>query len=137
MNKKNLIHAGLLIIRVGIGISMFAHGLPKIMGGVETWTWLGGSMSAVGINFAPTFWGFIAAFTEAVGGILFALGFLHRPISLMLTGMMAMAMITHISAGDGFMVYSHALELMILFAGVFITGPGKYSLDQKLIPKLV
>ncbi len=137
MKKEDFIHIGLLALRIGIGASMFVHGLPKIMGGIETWTWLGGSMSVVGINFAPAFWGFLAAFTEAAGGLLFALGLLHRPISIMLTGMMAMAMLTHIVKGDNFMVYSHALELMIVFVAMFISGPGKYSIDNKLIPKLV
>lgn len=137
MRKENLLHSGLLIIRVGIGLAMFAHGLPKLMGGIETWTWLGSTMSAVGINFAPAFWGFLGAFTESIGGILFALGLLHRPISLMLVGMMGMAIVSHVSQGDGFMGYSHALELMIIFIAMFISGPGKYSVDQKLIPKLV
>ncbi len=137
MRKNNLLHLGLLVLRIGIGTSMFFHGLPKIMGGVETWTWLGSSMSIVGINFAPTFWGFLAAFTEAFGGLLFALGLVYRPITIMLTGMMGMAMLSHISKGDNFMVYSHALELMIVFMAMFIAGPGRYSLDKKLIPKLV
>ncbi len=137
MRKENFLHLGLLILRIGIGASMLAHGLPKMMGGAEVWAGLGQSMSVVGINFAPTFWGFLAAFTEAVGGLLFAIGLLHRPISVMLVGMMAMAMISHISWGDGFMVYSHALELMIVFIASVISGPGKYSLDAKLFPKLL
>lgn len=136
MRKKNFLHIGILVLRIGIGISMIVHGLPKIMGGVEAWTGLGQSMSAVGINFAPAFWGFLAAFTEAIGGLLFAIGLVHRPISIMLVGMMAMAIISHISWGDGYMVYSHALELMIVFIASVITGPGKYSLDQKLFPKI-
>lgn len=136
MRKKIFLHIGILVLRIGIGISMIVHGLPKIMGGVEAWTGLGQSMSAVGINFAPAFWGFLAAFTEAIGGLLFAIGLVHRPISIMLVGMMAMAIISHISWGDGYMVYSHALELMIVFIASVITGPGKYSLDQKLFPKI-
>ncbi|NLX80316.1 MAG: DoxX family protein [Proteiniphilum sp.] len=137
MRNENLLNSGLLVLRIGIGLAMFAHGLPKLMGGVETWTWLGSTMSQVGINFAPTFWGFLAAFTEAIGGLLFAIGLVHRPISLMLIGMMGMAIVSHVSQGDGFMGYSHALELMVVFVAMFITGPGKYSLDQKLIPQLV
>lgn len=136
MRKENYLHVGILVLRIGIGISMMAHGLPKIMGGVEAWTGLGQSMSAVGINFAPAFWGFLAAFTEAIGGLLFAIGLAHRPISIMLVGMMGMAIISHISWGDGFMGYSHALELMIMFIASVITGPGKYSLDKKLFPKI-
>ncbi|HCA99259.1 MAG TPA: DoxX family protein, partial [Porphyromonadaceae bacterium] len=40
---KNLLQAGLLLLRVGIGVSIFFHGLPKITGGPETWTAIGGT----------------------------------------------------------------------------------------------
>ena len=83
---KNLLQAGLLLLRVGIGVSIFFHGLPKITGGPETWTAIGGTMSNLGINFAPTFWGFMAAFAETIGGILFALGLFFRPAALLLIG---------------------------------------------------
>ncbi len=65
---KNLLQAGLLLLRVGIGVSIFFHGLPKMTGGPETWTAIGGTMSNLGINFAPAFWGFMAAFAETIGG---------------------------------------------------------------------
>src|SRR5690606_22626802 len=73
MKKENLLQFGWLILRVGIGISIFLHGFPKITGGTEMWTAIGSSMGIFGINFAPTFWGFLAAVAESVGGLLFAL----------------------------------------------------------------
>ncbi len=42
---KNLLQAGLLLLRVGIGVSIFFHGLPKITGGPETWTAIGGTQN--------------------------------------------------------------------------------------------
>ncbi|MDD3788899.1 MAG: DoxX family protein [Petrimonas sp.] len=135
--KKNLLHAGLLILRIGIGVSIFFHGLPKITGGVETWTAIGGTMSNFGINFAPSFWGFMAAFAESVGGLLFALGLLFRPATILLVGVMAVALATHFFAGDNFLKYGHALDLLIVFVAAFFTGPGKYSLDYKLFPRMV
>ena len=70
--KEQLLNIGWLLLRVGIGISIFFHGLPKLMGGPETWTAIGSTMSVFGIDFAPQFWGFMAAIAESVGGILFA-----------------------------------------------------------------
>ena len=70
---------GLLILRVGIGIMFVLHGLPKLISGSETWTMLGGSMKALGLGFAPTAWGFMAALSEFAGGILLTLGFFFRP----------------------------------------------------------
>ncbi len=137
MKRKNeLLQIGWLILRFGIGISIFLHGLPKITGGVETWTMVGSTMSNFGIDSGHAFWGFMGAFSEAVGGILFALGFLFRPAALMLTGTMFVALITHLSAGDSFMVYGHALDLLIVFAGSTLIGAGKYSIDSKLLPKI-
>ena len=132
--KDDLLQVGLLILRIGIGISIFFHGLPKIMGGPETWTAIGGTMSNLGINFAPTFWGFMAAFAETVGGILFALGLFFRPAALLLIGTMIVALVMHLSQGDDFMKYGHSLDLLIVFVAALLTGPGKYSFDAKFIP---
>jgi putative oxidoreductase len=134
--KEDLLQIGWLILRAGIGISIFLHGLPKIMGGVETWTYIGSSMSIFGIDFAPAFWGFLAAFAESVGGLLFALGLFFRPAALLLTGTMMVALSTHLAAGDDFMVFGHALDLLIIFAASILIGAGKYSVDAKLLPKL-
>jgi len=134
--KNNLLQAGWLILRVGIGISIFLHGYPKITGGAETWTMIGGAMSNFGIDFAPAFWGFLAAFVESVGGLLFALGLLFRPAALLLAGNMTVALITHVVAGDNFMIFGHAMDLLIVFAASILIGAGKYSLDAKLFPKI-
>ena len=133
--KDKLLHFGLLILRVGIGISIFYHGLPKLTGGVDTWTAIGSSLSAFGIDFAPTFWGLLAALTESVGGILFALGLFFRSATVFLAGMMAVALGTHLMAGDGFMIYGHALDLLIVFVATFFIGAGKLSLDNRLLKK--
>ena len=134
--KEKLIHLGLLALRIGIGISFFFHGLPKMMGGVETWTGIGSTMGMLGIGFAPAFWGFMAALAETDGGILFAAGLLFRPAALMLTFTMAVALTMHLSNGDPFLQYSHALESLILFIATFISGPGKYSFDHKFFRKI-
>ena len=134
--KNNLLQAGWLVLRVGIGISIFLHGLPKITGGVEAWTMVGSTMSNFGIDSGHAFWGFIGAFSETVGGILFALGLLFRPAALLLTGTMVVALITHLAAGDDFMAYGHALDLLIVFAASVLIGAGRYSIDNKVFPKI-
>lgn len=136
MRKKNLLHFGILLLRIGIGVSMMMHGIPKLMAGPEMWTGLGGAMGNLGITFAPTFWGFLAAFAEGVGGLLIALGLFVRPVSLMLVFNMIVAMMMHIAQGDGFMGYGHALDLLIIFAALLFIGAGKYSLDAKFLPKI-
>ena len=134
--KEDLLHIGWLIFRIGIGISILLHGIPKLTGGVETWTYIGGSMSLFGITFAPAFWGFMAAVAESVGGLLFALGLFFRPAAIMLAGTMMVALATHLAAGDDFMVFGHALDLLIIFAASILIGAGKYSLDARWMPRL-
>lgn len=136
MRQKNLLYFGILLLRIGIGVSMMFHGVPKLMAGPELWTGLGSAMGNLGITFAPTFWGFMAAFAESVGGLLFALGLFFRPVSLMLVFNMIVAMLMHIMQGDGFALWGHALDLFIIFTGMLFIGPGKYSFDSKFFPRI-
>lgn len=126
--KKNL-DIGLLIIRAGVGASMIAHGLPKLLDSTK-WGYLGSQMQHVGINFLPEFWGFMAALAEGVGGLFFLLGFLTRTSSALIAFTMIIATLTHIGRGDGFGPSSHALELFFLFAGFILIGPGRIAVDE-------
>ncbi len=120
---------GLLILRVGIGVMFVLHGYPKLIAGPETWAMIGGSMKVLGIGFAQTAWGFMAALSECAGGILLVLGFLTRPACFFLLTTMVVATMMHIGKGDSFLKYSHAMESGILFLSLILIGPGKYSLD--------
>ena len=123
---------GLLILRVGIGVMFIMHGLPKLTGGPEKWEMLGGTMKSLGVGFAPMVWGFMAALSEFAGGLLLALGFFTRPACFFLLATMIVAMSMHISKGDPFVAYSHAMEAGILFLSLILIGPGKYSLDDQI-----
>lgn len=133
-NRYRTHDLGLLLLRVGIGVMFTIHGYPKLVGGPETWAQVGGAMKLVGINFAPAFWGFLAAFAEAVGGQLLALGLFFRFACGLLLATMLMATVSHISSGDGFNGYSHALEAAFVFLGLLFAGPGRLSVDQMLFP---
>ena len=130
-NLSKYRNTGLLIIRVGLGIMFIFHGYPKILGGPEDWTAIGGSMKHVGITFLPVAWGFLAAATETFGGFLLLIGLVFRPATLLLTFTMIIASIMHLKSGDGLMVASHAIEAAIVFIGLTFIGPGKYSVDKK------
>ncbi len=128
-------NVGLLILRVGIGIMFMGHGIPKVLAGPEMWDKLGGALSAFGINFAPTITGFMASISESGGGLLLALGLFTRPACFFLMCTMIVATSMHLSKGDPFVAYSHALEAAILFFSLIFIGPGRFSLDQKLSKK--
>jgi len=125
-------NSGLLILRIGLGIMMMLHGFPKLSGGPNTWTAVGGSMKLIGIDFIPVFWGLMAGLTESIGGLFLVLGLFFRPVLLLMAFTMVIAATGHLSdPKQGIMAASHAIELGFVFVGLLFIGPGKYSIDKK------
>jgi putative oxidoreductase len=122
---------GLLIIRVGLGILFIYHGFPKLFGGPSRWEGLGAATGSVGIHFFPMFWGLVAAITETAGGFLLILGLAFRPVCLLLVINLIVAALFTFSVSGSLGDATHAIEDAITFAGLFLIGPGKYSLDKK------
>jgi putative oxidoreductase len=118
-------------MRLGLGVMMIVHGYPKLAGGPPMWEKLGGAMASFGLHDFPQFWGFMAAFAEGIGGVLLILGLFFRPACLLLLITMIVATMKHMNAGDGISKASHAIELGIVFMGLFIIGPGRFSIDKK------
>ena len=125
---------GLLIIRLGIGLSMLLfHGYGKLTGGTSTWEAVGSHMKNLGITFFPVFWGLLAALAESVGSLLLVLGVFFRPATLALVFTMLVAALRHLTLpaeapGAGWSGASHALELLAVYLGLLAAGPGKYRL---------
>jgi putative oxidoreductase len=120
---------GLLLLRIGLGVAFIFHGYPKLFGGPHTWEAVGGMAN---IEFYPVVFGFIGACIEFFGGILLILGFLFRPVCLLLAAQMAVALFAHhLPHGDPYGVWSHPMEDGIVFLCLLLIGPGAYSIDRK------
>ncbi|MGM0443203.1 MAG: DoxX family protein [Fibrobacterota bacterium] len=128
--QKNYISEGLLVLRIWIGAMFLVHGVPKLLAGPELWGNLGMAMGNLGISFAPVFWGFMAAFAEAVGGLLIILGLFIRPAAALLFVTMFVAAVHHLAGGDGIKGAAHAIELAGVFLSLFIIGETKYTLQS-------
>ena len=127
------IDKALFILRIGMGLMFFLHGYPKLMGGIEKWQGLGAyGMGSIGIHFFPVFWGFMAAFSECIGGLMIILGIQTRNFSLLLLITMLVAAASHLKGGDGIMGASHAIESSIVFLCLFFSGPGRYTFTNYL-----
>ena len=123
--------AGLLIMRIGLGVMFLLHGLPKLTGGPQKWKALGAAMGNLGVDFYPVIWGFLAAVTEGIGGLLIVLGIFYRPTCVLLTFVMVVAAVKHFRAGDAFIgAASYPLELAFVFLGLAFIGPGRFSVDK-------
>jgi len=127
---------GLLILRLGIGLIIAAHGAQKLFGvwggpGMEKWTQ---SVQRLRIRPAQP-WAWVAALSEFGGGLLLALGLLSPLGSLALMGAMLVAIAT-VHLPKGFWVskggFEFNLSLIAGAAALAFTGPGSYSLDGAL-----
>jgi len=112
------------------------HGWGKISGGPETWSQIGSQMGNFGVHIAPVFWGFMSGFAEFGCSILMAAGILFRPATAILAINMLVAIGSHLSrpAGDahgGWDGASHALELLSVYVGLLLIGPGKFVLWKR------
>ncbi len=128
--------AGLLLLRILIGLSFLAHGLPLLTTGPELWIKLGKSMQFVGIGFCPIFWGLMAALSESMGGFLLLIGLAFRPACLFLLITMSVATLMHFNTTPGsfrdkWEMASHATELGSVFLSLLLIGPGRYSIDRE------
>ena len=127
---KNRIDAGLLVLRVGIGL-MFAlvHGWPKLASGVTNWKAVGGAFNRlVGLSVVPEFWGFLAMVAEFGGGLCLVAGILFRPACAMIFFTMSVAVLSIVRGGYGFRSASQPVELAIAVAALFLIGAGKFTL---------
>ena len=127
--------AGLLVMRIGLGVCFFLHGLLKLMGGREKLAGVGSAMDLIGIPGSPQFWGIVAAVTESFGGILLIVGLACRPICLVLTFTMVMATAdlyfnAKMRTLADFSQVSHPLKMAFVFLGLAFVGPGRFSVDK-------
>jgi putative oxidoreductase len=135
MSSRSGRDLGLLVLRVGIGGTLFAHGAQKLFG------WFGGGgIARTGaafdkMGFVPGKVNAIAAgLGEAGGGALLALGLATPAAGAAVAGTMAVASSTH--AAKGFFTQNGGLEfpavLGVAAAALALTGPGDLSVDQLL-----
>jgi len=128
--------AGLLFLRLALGaFFIWAHGWSKLAGGREMWHGIGSAMKHVGIDFWPTFWGFMATMAETLGVVLVMIGVAFRPACLLVAFTMGMAglhmWLMEKTFSGALREASHAWELGIVFFALIFIGPGKYSVDKQ------
>jgi putative oxidoreductase len=124
-----------LVVRVLVGIIMFAHGLQKLQGGPANF---GQGLAQLGVPL-PGLMGYVVTFVELIGGILLIVGLFSRVAALLLTINLVVAIllvkvnIGLLSPSDGSGVGAE-LDLALIggFLVILLGGPGRLSVDQAL-----
>lgn len=128
-----MVTAGLLVLRIVLGLTMAAHGAQKVLG------WFGGPglagfarhLEQLGVRPGRT-WAIVAGAVELGGGLLVAIGLLTPVAALFLAGDLLVAILTvHLVRGfwnrDG--GYEFPLALLGGLVALSLTGPGALSID--------
>ncbi|GAB4584479.1 DoxX family protein [Nocardia sp. IFM 10818] len=139
-NHTTSVHAydaGLLAIRLGIGLTMAAHGAQKLF------SWFDGyGITGTGQGFEQSgypvgeFMAVLAGLSEFVGGLGVALGALTPLSAAALVGVMINALAVKWGAGwlgsQSGPGLEYEIVLLVTAGGLALTGPGRYSVDAFL-----
>ena len=126
----NAVSAGLLVLRLVVGVTFLVHGLDKLgdLPGTEEF------FASLGIP-APGLMAPFVALTETTGGLLLIVGLATPLVAPALALDMLVALVTaHI--GEGFFAADGGIELPLLLGSaslaLALTGPGHLSADAAL-----
>jgi putative oxidoreductase len=131
-----MVAAGLLILRLVIGLTLAAHGAQKVFGwwsgpGVSGWT---GAMNRMRVRPARV-WAWTSALSELIGGLALAVGLLNPLPSFAIAGSMLVA-IALVHGPKGFFNskggFEFNLSILAAVAAIALIGPGAISLDSAL-----
>jgi putative oxidoreductase len=132
---QSLDRFALPLLRIAMGVILIPHGCQKLF------AWFGGrGLDAFAVTFSNLgykpglFWAILVGSTEALGGLLLALGLFTRPAALAVVIFMCNAI--YWTSARGFFWTQGGSEysiLILVVALVFlIRGGGEYSIDRAI-----
>ena len=141
-DNVTLVALGLLVLRIALGVVLFAHGAQKVLG------WFGGHGLKGTIGFFKSAWnippafGYIGAFTEFLGSVAVLAGFLTKLTALGLFVEMIVALYVGHRRNGFFMNwgaeankyegYEFTATLALVALALVLIGAGAYSVDATL-----
>ncbi|MDZ4714552.1 MAG: DoxX family protein [Cytophagales bacterium] len=124
--KPIALDAGLLLIRLTVAVLMIPHGWAKFTHFAER---ADKFPDPLGVGSPVSL--FLVISAELFCSVLLALGLFTRIVLVPLMIAMGVVVLV-IHADDPVSKKEHALLFLIPYAGLFLTGPGGYSLDRLL-----
>ena len=138
VGRRGTQHLGLLVLRVGLGAVLAAHGLQKLFGwwGGQGLTGFKNSLSDVGYQHADIL-AYVSAGGEIVSGALLVLG-LFTPVAaagalaFLINGLLATISVKPHSHTFAYFLpegHEYQITLIVMAVAVILAGPGRYGLD--------
>ena len=122
------------IIRFIAGAILIYHGYNKLFGGIINGV-AQNVVTPMGLP-DPLAWAYFLGILECFGGALLAIGFLTRPIALMLVVEFIIITYWHLGNGYGFSSpkggYEYPLVLLVVYIAIFFRGAGRCSIDRAI-----
>lgn len=128
--------AGLLVMRLCLGIILVIAGWEKLTGGLRGLHDLGKAVEAVGLSLGgnrilAVGFGAAAALSEFVGGLLLVVGLWVRPALVFLIATMAVATVVKFQGtGGDLKEFGYPLVVLMTLIGLMLTGPGRFRLGR-------
>ena len=128
--------AGLLLVRVVLGLLMAAHGAQKLFGWFGGYGIAGTGQFFEGLGFRPgRLHAVQAGLAELFGGLFLAAGFLTPVAAAAVVAVMLVAAVS-VHLKSGYFAHTGGYEYTLVLAAAALalafTGPGAISLDQAL-----
>jgi putative oxidoreductase len=125
MHRPLSVDLGLLLLRLTAGgLMLLNHGWPKITSFTER-----ADRFADPLGVGPTTSLILVIFAEFFCAALLVLGLLTRAVLIpLIITMIVAAFVIH--AGDSFKEIESALFFLLSYVVLFLSGPGKYSIDH-------
>lgn len=128
--SANALHSALLICRIGIGLLMLTHGVPKLM-----MLFSGAPVQFPGLlGMSPELSLGLAVFAEVICSIFLIAGFATRIAVLPLIVTMLVALFI-VHGADPFGKQEPSLQYLLVYVILLFTGSGKFSIDYLLQAK--
>lgn len=127
-----MLDAGLLIIRLVVGLTLMGHGAQKLFGWFGGYgpKGTGGWMESIGMKPGVAM-AVLAGLAELVGGLLFAAGLWLPVAAVLIAGTMLVA-IVKVHGPNGYWTdkggYEYNLLLIAVAVALALTGPGLYAI---------
>ena len=118
-------HAGLLVLRLGMGGLMLTHGVPKFMNLIQ-----GNLDFGDPIGIGSTLSLILTVVGEAICPLLIIIGYRTRLASIPAIITMAVAVFV-VHGADPIATKEKALLYLVGFMVIALTGAGKFSVDRK------